>query len=249
MNNFIGFVLAAGKGTRIQKFTDTPKVLLDLNGKTLVQYGLDLLASLKIDPIVVLSYKKEEIIKKLGDRYLYAQQKGNPGTGGAIMAALDSFLLNEGEFNNITSVVVLQGDDTAFLRKETIKSLLEQHQKSKSVITLLTTKKINSTGFGRIIRDEQGEFRSIVEEKNANEEQKKVTEINTGLWCFDLDWLKKNISKITPNKLTKEFYATELIEIAVKSNKQVETFTCNEDEFFGINNEEQYKKAIIRKTL
>lgn len=243
-DNFVGLVLAAGQGTRIQKFTSIPKVLLKLNEKYLVQYALDHLSAMGISKkIVVVKHRKDEIIEKLDNQEVeFIEQMDLPGTGAALMTTT-------GFLKNLTndSVLVLQGDDTAFLKISTLKALLVMHQESGAKITLLTTKRDDPTGFGRIIRSAVGDFMKIVEEKNTNQEEKEIKEVNTGVWVFDRKWLIDNVNLIEKNEVSGEYYATDLIEIARNNNHKIETWTCPEDEFFGINTEEQYKEAVKRK--
>jgi len=249
-SDFVGFVLAAGQGKRIQEFTDTPKVLLELNGKYLVSYALDILEKLHIKPIVVVNHKKEDIMQTLGEeKYIYSWQKDRPGTAGAYFYALDAFQQSRDEFTgDIRNVLILQGDDTAFMSLDTIKKMIAFHQENHSKITLLTTIRQEPTGFGRIVKKDH-KFLKIVEEKNCDLEEKKIKEVNTGVWIFDLDFLEKNITKVRENEISHEYYATDLVEIAVQEGIIVRTFSCNEREFFGINTEEQYKEAQRRMFL
>lgn len=247
-NRVIGVVLGAGQGKRIQEFTDTPKVLLPLNGKFLIQYGLDILASFEIPIIIVVKYKKNEVIKNLGPNYNYIEQKTDPGTGGAVKAALHGFLKNKAKFGkNIDTILILQGDDTAFLNQQTIHDLLFQHLRTNSMISVLTTRRENSTGFGRVIRSSDGKILRIVEEKNASLEEKFIKEVNTGVWVFNINWLRKYSEFLKRNELTGEYYVTDLLEIAVNHGIVPFSASCQESEFFGINTEEEYKKAILLK--
>ena len=118
-------------------------------------------------------------------------------------------------------VIVAYGDHTMFYQKEKISEFIETHFRQKAALTFITTIMPDPFGYGRIIRNSSGEVTTIVEEKNATEEQKKIKEINAGFYCFNYEFLVKNINKIIKSPESNEYYLTDLIEIALRQSKKV----------------------------
>lgn len=238
MKNIGVVILAAGKGTRLNngKPAKIPKVLHEIGGRPMIEYGLDTLKRIGfLSPIIVVGYKADLVRKKLGADYKYALQKEQLGTGHAV-AQSEKQVLNQ------DYVLVLNGDDSAFYQAKTLEDLVKKATKSESVVTLLTMIHPSPEGLGRIIR-EKGKFKEIVEEKDANPAQKKIKEINAGCYVFKRDWLFKNLSKI---KLSSkgEYYLTDLIEMAVKEGKGVEAVKITDhSQWIGINTPEDLQRA------
>lgn len=145
---------------------------------------------------------------------------------------------------HIKNVLSVYGDDSAFYTPDLIKSLVKKHRSAQADITFVTINLENPTGLGRIIRNNEGKVTTIVEEKNATEEQKKITEINTGLYIFNKQFLDKNIDKIKKNQISGEYYLTDLIEIGLKGGYKVQTLKWNDSSiWFGINTKGQLDRA------
>jgi bifunctional UDP-N-acetylglucosamine pyrophosphorylase / glucosamine-1-phosphate N-acetyltransferase len=135
----------------------------------------------------------------------------------------------------------------AFYPFQVIKKQINHHLKSQPSITLLTAEKKDPYGLGRIIRDKSGKITGIVEEKNTTEEQKKIKEINTGCYCFDLKFIKKYLPQIKKDKAKGEYYLTDIVDIAIKNNKKVTSIKASRGEYFqGINTRQQLEKADAR---
>ena len=224
--------MAAGKGTRMN--TELPKVLHKLNNKTMIEHVID--TTLKINPekiIVVIGYKSELIKKQLNDYNIeYAEQLEQLGTGHAIMQCQN--ILND--FKGDT--LILSGD-VPLITKKTLSDLYKKHIEYKSKGTILSAIINNPTGYGRILRDKNF-FISIVEEKDANEKQKKINEVNTGIYIFNNQILFSNINQINNHNNQSEYYLPDVLPIILKNKHQITVCkTSNELEIKGINTIQQ----------
>ena len=204
-NDIIAIVMAAGKGTRMK--SKNSKLVQKIYGKEIVKRAVENAEKAGVKDIVaVVGYKKEEVMKVLGDNIKYAFQDEMLGTGHAVMQAKEYLKGKKGK------VLVLNGD-VPLIRPETLNKLIEKSIENKEYATLLTAIYDDPTGYGRIVRDEGGNIEGIVEEKDTTEEQKKITEINAGIYCFDIEALLEALEKITPNNKQGEYYITDVIQI------------------------------------
>lgn len=205
MEDLIAVVLAAGKGTRMK--THKNKVVHQIYGKELIKRAIENAVKAGIEDIVtVVGHQKEEIEKVLGTNMTYAYQDTPLGTGHTVLQAVPYLKNKNGK------VVILYGD-VPLVRPETLKKLITKSIQNKEDATVLTAIVENPKGYGRIIRDEIGNIKEIVEEKDASEEQRKITEINSGLYCFDIQKLISALEKLTPNNAQGEYYLTDVIKI------------------------------------
>lgn len=231
--NLAVIVLAAGVGKRMK--SNLPKVLHEIGGKTLLVRTLDVLK--QIHPkqiIIVVNPQNIGLIKShVSDKFKFVIQKKPLGTADAVEVGLQSINTFVG------TVAVANGDDTAFYKVETIQKVLKKHQKTQAVITFVTVPMKNPRGLGRIIRS-NGKVNGIVEEKDATSPQRKIKEVNDGLYFFDKSWLVENITKLKPSPFTNEYYVTDLIALAIENYKNVQTFKLTDDhEWHGINTKEE----------
>ena len=245
MNNAI--ILAAGKGTRMK--TELPKCAFPLLKKPMVTYIIEALESINIDQIIcVVGHKKEVLQDILKDRVKYAIQEEQLGTGHAVKCALD-FIDDNGY------TIILPGD-TPLIDKEILDQLIEVHKSNKNDFTIGTIVLDNPFGFGRIVRDSSNSVLRIVEEKDASEEERKIKEINTGLFLVDNFLLKKALLEIKNNNAKGEYYLTDIVEILSKEAK-IGTFTIKDTyKLNGINDlytlslvEKQFIEAINKKHM
>ena len=245
MNNAI--ILAAGKGTRMK--TELPKCAFPLLKKPMVTYIIEALESINIDQIIcVVGHKKEVLQDILKDRVKYAIQEEQLGTGHAVKCALD-FIDDNGY------TIILPGD-TPLIDKEILDQLIEVHKSNKNDFTIGTIVLDNPFGFGRIVRDSSNSVLRIVEEKDASEEERKIKEINTGLFLVDNLLLKKALLEIKNNNAKGEYYLTDIVEILSKEAK-IGTFTIKDTyKLNGINDlytlslvEKQFREAILKKHM
>ena len=235
MSGFGCVVLAAGKGTRF--YSDTPKILHDLHGKSILQHVLDAAAACGIGcPVVVIGHGADEVRKLLKGKAIPVVQKKQLGTADAVKSA-------KNELSRFKDIAVLYGD-VPLVRKETLRSLIRQHNTSASSCTVLTVDMDDPSGYGRMIRDIFGGVKAIVEEKEATGEEKKIREINVGLYCFDRHDIFEAISKVQKSKVKKEFYLTDVIAILLEEGKKVGAFKADDpDESIGINSRADLAKA------
>lgn len=201
----IAVVMAAGKGTRMK--SNKSKLVHQIYGKELVTRVVETAKKADVNDIIaVVGYKKEQVQAVLGDSVKYAYQEEMLGTGHAVMQTVKYLEGRKGK------VVVLNGD-VPILRPETLKNLIQKSINNKEYATLLTAIYDNPTGYGRIIRDEGGNIKGIVEQKDATEEQKEIQEINAGIYCFDIEELLLALKEIKPNNAQGEYYLTDVIKI------------------------------------
>ena len=216
-------ILAAGKGTRMK--TDDPKALAQLKGKPFLKHILDTIETLHLPtpPVIVVGHKKERIFQVLGDGHNYAEQKELLGTGHAVNSAKE-------KAKHGHEVVIVISADQPLISRDTLLNLINKQIETKPAITLATALLPDFEGwrkgivsFGRIIRDENNKLKNIVEYKDANEKEKRVTEVNPAIYAFDSSWLWENIDKLENKNSQKEYYLTDLIKIACEQNAKIET--------------------------
>ncbi|MCL5746745.1 MAG: sugar phosphate nucleotidyltransferase [Patescibacteria group bacterium] len=239
MNRIGAVILAAGKGSRMKLRVAKNKVILPLGDKPMVLHTVELLVKSKLKPIiVVVGFAQKSVMNILRfTDVVFVYQRKRLGTAHALSCAFRKIP------ESMTDLVVLQGDDSAFYTKAIIKELIKKHVKSRSSITLLTINVKNPYGLGRIIRNKKGEITEIVEEKDANQDQKKIKEINPACYIFKADFLKKYLKKVKKSKLTGEYYLTSLIGLALKNHKKVDTFSAGNIPWRGVNTPDELKEA------
>jgi bifunctional UDP-N-acetylglucosamine pyrophosphorylase/glucosamine-1-phosphate N-acetyltransferase len=228
-------ILAAGKGTRF--YSDIPKVLHDLNGKPVLQHVLDAASACGFEkPAVVIGRGAGEIGRFLKGKARPVVQERQLGTADAVKSA-------KKELSRFDNIAVLYGD-VPLVKKETLRSLVRQHKAFASSCTVLTVEMEDPSGYGRIIRGISGGVEAIVEDKEATAEEKRVREINVGLYCFDRKDLFEVIDRVQRSKVKKEFYLTDVIAILLEDGRKVGAFkTGDPDESIGINSRADLAKA------
>lgn len=237
MNNIAAVVLAAGKGKRM-KTLNLNKVVLKVANKHMIVHIIDLLEKIKIRQIItVIGFAKKSVMSVLGDRVIYAIQRKRLGTAHAVLCALKKLP------KNVNNVLVLQGDDSAFYKEETINKLINIHFLSKAAFTFLTIEVDNPGGLGRVIRDKNDKVIAVIEEKDATGKQRNIKEINPACYVFEVSFLKKYLRKVEKSGITGEYYLTSLIHIAIKNKKKIEAVKGGKILWRGINTPEELKEA------
>jgi len=230
-------VLAAGKSTRFK--SATPKVTYPLCGKPIISHVLDKLENLDIEKTFVVVGPESQSVKNAVASYpvAFVVQEEPLGTGHAVMAAAPLFQDVSG------SLLVLCGD-SPLIRTETLRQLLETREVENADQVVLTATLEDPQGYGRIIRDRQGNAVDIVEEKDARPEQKAIRDINTGFHCFKISSILEELSQLSPANAAQEYYLTDLLRIFCNHGKKVVTVATDDpDETRGINDLEQLARA------
>lgn len=230
-------ILAAGKGTRMK--SPYPKVLHLLAGEPLVVHVVETSLALSPQRILVVVGFKASLVKEALKSYPleFVFQGEQLGTGDAVKRTEASLQNFQGE------VLVLCGD-VPLLQSETLEALLQEHRKQKAVVTILTAELENPTGYGRIVRGAGGLVQRIVEEKDATPEERQIKEINSGTYVFDKDFLFSALKEVRPENVQKEYYLTDVVEIAVKRGQRVAAYLISDpDEILGVNSQEERAKV------
>lgn len=233
---FTSVILAAGMGTRMK--SQMPKVIHKVCGKELCRWVIDASIAAGADKVcAVVGHKADMVKDAIGDVCTYALQAEQKGTGHAVMQAMDVIKATDGE------VVILNGD-TPLVTAEVITSAIEYHRNSANKATVITAVLDDATGYGRIVRGEDGGVLRIVEQKDASEEEKKINEVNSGMYVFDSEAIVFALDKITPNNAQGEYYLTDTLEILLEAGNKVGAYAiADNDEIRGINDRVQLSEA------
>ncbi|MCD6546042.1 MAG: bifunctional UDP-N-acetylglucosamine diphosphorylase/glucosamine-1-phosphate N-acetyltransferase GlmU [Thermotogae bacterium] len=228
-------ILAAGKGKRMK--SNIPKVLHKLLNKPMISWVVNTAKKLNPESIaVVLGHKAEEVRRILDEDINVFIQSELLGTGHAVMCAKD-FLKFDGD------VLILYGD-VPNVKVETLKEMIEKHRMENNSMTILTTFLSNPRGYGRIVRNDSGKIISIIEETDADEEIKKIKEVNSGICVFKASDLINSLKYLKNDNKQGEYYLTDIVKIFLDSGKNVGTFlTEDPNEILGINDRMQLSKV------
>lgn len=221
-------ILAAGQGTRMK--SKLYKVLHSVCGKPMVQHVVDQVSLLQMEQIVtIVGHGSEQVKAQLGDKVSYANQAEQLGTAHAVIQAKE-FLKDK---KGITLVVC---GDTPLITSETMEALVHHHEQIGAKATILTAIAKNPTGYGRVVRNHLGAVEKIVEQKDATEEEKAITEINTGTYCFDNALLFETLANVSNNNAQGEYYLPDVIEILKTKGEVVTAFQTEDfEETIGVN--------------
>jgi bifunctional UDP-N-acetylglucosamine pyrophosphorylase/glucosamine-1-phosphate N-acetyltransferase len=248
MNTYATVVLAAGKGTRMR--SALPKVLHQLAGAPLLAHLLKTIEALPLSfpsldmrpfshrPVVVLGYGAAQIEATFAERCLYALQHEQLGTGHALLAAQSVVEA----LDPVPQTVLVCYGDIPLLTSETLARVLIEHLMQHATITFLTAYTQQPSDLGRVVRDASGHVREIVEAHRATEEQKRINEINSGVYCFDREWLWPELLALPRNSVG-EYYLTDLVAIASAEGRVITTVQGSVDETIGVNDRVQLANA------
>ncbi|NWF98421.1 MAG: bifunctional UDP-N-acetylglucosamine diphosphorylase/glucosamine-1-phosphate N-acetyltransferase GlmU [Nitrospirae bacterium] len=244
-------VLAAGLGTRMK--SNIPKVLHKILGKPMIQYIIDTIKSIKPEKLIVVAGKNikelKEAVSWQNDIIIFVKQTVPKGTGDAALKALP-------QLKGFTGTVLIVNGDTPLITKSTILNFLALHKKRKNQVSVLSFESKEPSSYGRILRDEKGRVISIVEQRDASEEQKKIKEVNSGIYAIENNALNL-LKKIPLNTSKGEYYLTDIIGIAKSKGFKTDAICIGlEEELTGVNTREELNLAantmryrIIKKFL
>ncbi|OGX19838.1 MAG: hypothetical protein A3K83_02795 [Omnitrophica WOR_2 bacterium RBG_13_44_8b] len=242
--NIACIILAAGKSTRMK--SEIPKVLHPICARPMIEYVLDLVNELKIKKVVaVLGHKHEQVRKFIKPGIQTVIQRRLLGTADAVKQALSSL-------RNFKGTVLVLYADNPLLKKDTTAKLLKQHIQNNQDATLLTADLEKPAGYGRILRDKYSSICGIIEEKDADDFQRDIKEINTGIICFKKASLESALKKVRPNNRKREYYLTDVIGILYKSGCLVDNVKIGDiQEALGINSRSELALAnsIMHKRI
>ena len=240
MNNFkhiSTIVLAAGKGTRM--LSEQAKVLHRLCGEPLLAYSLRLAVAIRSDKIVVIVGHQAETVREAfpTPQLIFVEQQPQLGTGHAVLQAMD-------HFSGYTGMILILCGDVPCLRVSTVQSLIDRHWREQAAVTVMTTLLNDPGSYGRVITSQDGEVLRIVEVRDATDQEKKVREINTGIYCADSRFLFEAVAQIKNDNSQQEYYLTDIIEIACKTGCRVRSFVAADSfEVMGVNTLGDLEKA------
>ncbi len=240
---FYALVLAAGKGTRMR--SDRAKMLHELADQPMIEHVLASIGALQpAATVVVVGHQREEVATAVAHRGVrIAVQEQQLGTGHAVLAAADLLQEHDG------TILIICGD-TPLIRPATLRAMLAAHRRAGAVLTVLTTKPANPFGYGRIVTDREGRITAIVEERDADGDQKRISEINAGIYCVESTFLWPALARITTDNQQGEMYLTDIVGIANRDGHPVGRWLCPDpDEVLGVNSREELAQAhaILQK--
>jgi bifunctional UDP-N-acetylglucosamine pyrophosphorylase/glucosamine-1-phosphate N-acetyltransferase len=236
-------ILGAGKGTRMK--SEKAKVLHTVFFSPMIEHVINAVSPLNPMRIIVVVGHQQETVKNALHNFSlhFAEQTEQLGTGHAVLATRSLFPKGKDD------IMILCGD-TPLVESDTLRKMYEKHSNSNSVVTLMTTLLDKPTNYGRILSDENNKITGIVEEKDATETERKIKEINAGIYCVQRDFLFQALDQVGMDNSQGEMYLTDIISIAVKNNKKVERFpTSSPTDILGVNSRIELAQAhnILRQ--
>ena len=215
MSRNVAVVMAAGKGTRME--SEMPKALVEVCGRPMIDYVLDALAEGGIDQtVVVVGYRAELVRDQLSarDGLSFALQAEQHGTGHAVMMCREVLADHEGP-------VVVVACDSPLMKSKSIRALVDAFHKHRPACILGTAHKKDPHGLGRIVRDAKGDFEKIVEEKDATDAERRITEVNLSYYVFDCGQMFRALDAIRPDNAQGEYYLTDCLEVLKNAGEKV----------------------------
>jgi len=244
MNNLTAIILAAGKGTRMKsKF---PKVLHKVGGRPMLQHVLDAAAACGCTKkVVIIGHEAELVREMVGSQAQVVLQAEQLGTGHAVLQAAPVL-------QGVTGTALILCGDTPLLEAAELAKFAEAHAKSGAAATVMTAIMADPFGYGRILRDPNGNVAGIVEQKDATAEQQKIQEINTGIYCVAMPLLFEILKTLTNDNAQGEYYLTDLLSKLNAQGKKVAGYvTADSDMVMGINSRRQLAEAesVMRQRI
>lgn len=248
-DNLEVIILAAGLGTRMK--SAKIKILHQAAGRPIIDYVLDVASEICASPpVLVVGHQREAVRERIGARARYAVQEQQLGTGHAVMQAAE--ILKDANGN----VLILSGD-VPLTRAATLRNLIEQHAKERNALTLLTMKPDDPANYGRIVRDASGAVQRIVEAKDATADEKKIAEVNAGIYVFQASDLFENLQHLSTDNAQREYYLTDLIAMLRNAGKRVGAVVAGDPlEAVGVNSradlavvESEIQRRVVSKLM
>ena len=244
MANLVAVILAAGKGTRMR--SKYPKVLHKVGGKPMLQHVIDAASVAGCDEkVVIVGHEAELVEAMVGSQGKIALQAEQLGTGHAVMQTAEAL-------KGFTGTALILCGDTPLLDGEELKKFCEAHKASGAAATVLTAIMDDPFGYGRIVRDANGNVQAIVEQKDATEAQKVIKEINTGIYCMECPLMFDVLATLTNDNAQGEYYLTDVLEKLNQAGQKVGgVITEDSDMVMGINSRKQLSVAegVMRQRI
>ena len=244
MANLTAVILAAGKGTRMK--SKLPKVLHKVGGHPMLEHVMDAAEAAGCrDNVVVIGHGAELVRELVGSRARIALQAEQLGTGHAVLQAADTL-------KDFTGTVMILCGDTPLLEAEELKKFYAEHVKSGAAATVMSAMMEDPFGYGRILRDDNGDVAGIVEQKDASEEQKQIKEINTGNYCVEAPLLFEVLRTLGNNNAQGEYYLTDVLaKLRAMGKKVGGVVTADSEMIMGVNSRRQLAEAesVMRRRI
>ncbi len=243
LNNVGVVILAAGRGTRLN-CVDKPKVMCEIGNQPIAGYIINTLEKAGFLPeqiMLVVGFQKEKVMEFFGDRVRYKVQEELKGTAHAAYTGMQQLP------KNVDTVLVLNGDDSAFYREQSLLDFIDKHKESKAVISVLSAEIDEPVSLGRMVRHENGRI-EIIEKEYLTEEQKKLKEISTGTFCLDRNWFEAMFPTMPPLRKLGEYGLPTAFAVAIGAGKKVQVVKLKDNkEWFGVNTPTELAEADRRK--
>jgi bifunctional UDP-N-acetylglucosamine pyrophosphorylase / glucosamine-1-phosphate N-acetyltransferase len=238
MDYLSAIILAAGQGTRLNANSERNKVAYKLGPKPMIAHTVEHLYQAGITSIyVVVGFASASVKSALGNQVTYVNQAKRLGTGHAVRLGLKKIP------SQTQLIITMYGDDSAFYPPALFQALVKSHQAHHAAVSVLTLQVKNPNGLGRIIRV-NGEMVAITEEKNATPAEKRIREINTGLFCFDRSYLDTVLPQIHKNPVSGEYYLTDVVTLTVKAGIKINALLWPDSSVWhGVNTLEEWQAA------
>ena len=244
MANLTAVILAAGKGTRMK--SKLPKVLHKVGGHPMLEHVMDAAEAAGCrDNVVVIGHGAELVRELVGDRARIALQAEQLGTGHAVLQAADTL-------KDFTGTVMILCGDTPLLEAEELEKFYAEHVKSGAAATVMSALMDDPFGYGRILRDANGDVAGIVEQKDASEEQKQIKEINTGNYCVEAPLLFEVLRTLGNDNAQGEYYLTDVLaKLRAMGKKVGGVITVDSEMIMGVNSRRQLAEAesVMRRRI
>ncbi len=244
MANLTAVILAAGKGTRMK--SKLPKVLHKVGGHPMLEHVMDAAEAAGCrDNVVVIGHGAELVRELVVDRARIALQAEQLGTGHAVLQAADTL-------KDFTGTVMILCGDTPLLEADELQKFYAEHVKSGAAATVMSALMDDPFGYGRILRDANGDVAGIVEQKDASEEQKQIKEINTGNYCVEAPLLFEVLRTLGNNNAQGEYYLTDVLaKLRAMGKKVGGVITADSEMIMGVNSRRQLAEAesVMRRRI